>query len=509
MSTNNTIAKNTFFLYIRMLFNMGVALYISRVVLRTLGKEDFGIYSVVAGVVILFSFLNGTMSAATLRYINVEKASSKIENVKKIFNISIVNHLMIALLVVVLAESVGIWFLNNKLDIPEDRMPIANFIYQFSILVMFVEIMRVPFNAIIVAYEKMVFYAWLGLAETFLKLTMAFLLVYLPSYDKLGLYGVLMAVVSVLVWFAYYSYCKLQFSEQTSFKFYKDFGKIKELLTFSGWILIGQVATVGATQGLSMIVNIFHGVIANAAVGIANQVDTAIYSFVGNFQVAFNPQVVQTYANKEYDRHKQLILNTSKYSFFLMALLSAPVLYFTHNLLTLWLGNSLPEYTQQIVQVVILCSLLNAVAGPFWMSATAIGSNVVKEYNITLTLINLCTLPLAYFILSLGYSPIYAFVVKLFIYTILQLFRWYFINRRLHFDRRNFLTYLFNIVLIFLLLLGLVYKSDFTKTFSIIELVLGILLIEILLIISIISLGLNNNERKWMFSFIKNKINIE
>lgn len=506
MSQNKTIAKNTMFLYVRMLLNMGVMLYASRMVLKILGAEDFGIYSIVAGVVVLFSFLNGTMSAATSRYMNVEKVSGKIENVNKIFNLSLFNHFIIALFVVLLAETVGLWFLNNKLNIPPHRVGMANFIYQISIVVMFVETIRVPFNAMIVTYEKMVFYARLGLIETFLKLAVIFLLIYIPSFDKLGLYAVLMALVSVVVFFVYYKFCKLQFFEQTVFKFYKDLSKTKELLTFSSWILIGQVAAIGATQGLNMVINIFHGVVVNAAAGIANQVDAAVYSFVGNFQVAFNPQIVQTYANREEDKHKQLVLSTSKYSFFLMAILSAPVLYFTHSILTLWLGDSLPEYTQQMVQAVVLCSLLNAVAGPFWMSATAIGASAIKEYNITLTLINLCTLPLAYFVLSLGYSPVYAFWVKLIIYVFLQLFRWHFINRKLRFDKKNFIKYVLNILFIFLFLLLLVYGSDFTSKYSFWELVFGILFVEFLLIVEIVLIGLNANERKMIFNLIKNKI---
>ena len=197
--SNKTIAKNTLFLYIRMLFNMGAMLYISRVVLQVLGVEDFGIYNIVMGVVVLFSFFNGTMTATTQRFINVEKASNDIQRVNKVFNISILNHLLIIFIVLVLAETVGLWFLNHKLVIPSERLQAANIVYQLALIIALVEIIKVPFNAMIVAHEKMGFYAWLGLGETILKLTSVFILSHITHYDKLITYGCLLLSVSLIV----------------------------------------------------------------------------------------------------------------------------------------------------------------------------------------------------------------------------------------------------------------------------------------------------------------------
>ena len=485
---------------------MGVTLYISRVVLDVLGVDDFGLYNLVMGVVILFSFFNGTMTATTQRFINVEKASNELTRVNKIFNLSLLNHVFIVFIVVILAETVGLWFLNQKLNIPLERMEAANQVYQIALLITLIEVLKVPFNAMIVAYERMVFFAWLGLVETLLKLLAVFVLLNLNGYDKLVSYSLLLLLVSLTVFSFYFIYCKRIFKVETRFHRYKDFNKTKELVSFSGWMLVGQAAVVAATQGLSMVANLFFGVAVNAAIGIANQVDAAVYSFVSNFQVAFNPQLVQTYANKEYERNQKLILNTSKYSFYLMAILSAPVLYFCHTLLHFWLGDNLPMQAEQLVQAIILCSLVNAMAGSFWMTAMAIGANSVKEYNIVLTLINLCTLPLAYYLFTLGFSPVYAFVAKFVIVVLMQLFRLYFINKRIQFKRQQFLGYLLNIALIFAFILALIYLADLQRLYSLTEFVLQSAVIELALLLSILLFGLSKAEKDFLINFLIRRV---
>ncbi|MBN6082284.1 polysaccharide biosynthesis protein [Aggregatibacter actinomycetemcomitans] len=504
--SNKTIAKNTLFLYIRMLFNMGAMLYISRVVLRVLGVEDFGIYTIVMGVVILFSFFNGTMTATTQRFINVEKASNDSGRVNQVFNISILNHLFIMLVVVVLAETVGLWLLNYKLNIPAPRMNAANMVYQVALLIALVEIIKVPFNAMIVAHERMSFYAWLGLAETGLKLGAIFILTQIENYDKLISYSLLLLCVSLLVFTLYFRFTRNAFLAETRFRFQKDLGKTKEMMSFSGWMLVGQVAYVGSTQGLNMVTNLFFGVTANAAVGIATQVDTAVYSFVNNFQVAFNPQLVQSYAAKDYDRNKKLILGTSKYSFYLIAILSAPVLYFSHTLLTLWLGDHVPQYSDKLVQATIVCSLISAMAGSFWMTALAIGSHTIKRYNIVLATIDLCTVPLAYYLFTLGYNPVFAFIGKFCTASLMQLYRLYFINTKIKFNRKEFVSYLLNIGIIFAFLLSLIYLSDTQRTYSLVEFIGEAVLIEVVLFALILLIGLNKAEKNVLFSYLLKRV---
>jgi polysaccharide biosynthesis protein len=244
----------------------------------------------------------------------------------------------------------------------------------------------------------------------------------------------------------------------------------------------------------------------NAAVGIATQVDTAVYSFVNNFQVAFNPQLVQSYAAQDYERNKKLILSTSKYSFYLIAILAAPVFYFSHTLLTFWLGEHVPRYADQLVQATLLCSLISAMAGSFWMTALAIGSSSVKQYNIILAIIDLCTVPLAYYLFSLGYSPVYAFIGKFFTALSMQIYRFYFINKKIKFSRVEFVTYLFNIGIIFVLLLGLIYLSDTQHSYSFFEFVAEAILLEALLIAVIIIFGLNRAEKNFLFGYILKKV---
>ncbi|BFU63620.1 polysaccharide biosynthesis protein [Rodentibacter abscessus] len=504
--SNKTIAKNTLFLYIRMLFNMGAMLYISRVVLHVLGVEDFGIYNIVMGVVILFSFFNGTMTATTQRFINVEKASNDVERINKVFNISLLNHLFIMLIVAVLAETVGLWFLNHKLNIPVTRIQAANVVYQIALLIALIEIIKVPFNAMIVAHERMSFYAWLGLGETAFKLSAIFILMQIEQYDKLIAYSLLLLCVSVLVFSLYFNFTRRTFYMETRFRFQKDLNKTKEMAGFSGWMLLGQTAYIASTQGLNMVINLFFGVTVNAAVGIATQVDTAVYSFVNNFQVAFNPQLVQSYATKDYERNKKLILGTSKYSFYLIAILSAPVLYFTHTLLTLWLGDHLPMYAVQLVQATLLCSLISAMSGSFWMTALAIGSNSIKQYNIILSLIDLCTVPLAYYLFTLGYNPVYAFIGRFSTALFMQIYRIYFINKKIKFNRKEFVTYLLNIGMVFSLLIGLIYLSDTQRLYSFFEFLSEAVLLESVLIIVILLFGLNQAEKAFLFSYILKKV---
>ncbi|OOF44555.1 polysaccharide biosynthesis protein [Rodentibacter trehalosifermentans] len=504
--SNKTIAKNTLFLYIRMLFNMGAMLYISRVVLQVLGVEDFGIYNIVMGVVILFSFFNGTMTATTQRFINVEKAANDASRINMIFNISLLNHLFIMLVVTVLAETVGLWFLNHKLNIPTERRDAANIVYQIALLIALIEIIKVPFNAMIVAHERMAFYAWLGLSETLFKLTAIFILMQIEQYDKLISYSLLLLAVSLLVFLLYFNFTRRTFYPETRFHFHKDLSKTKEMASFSGWMLLGQTAYIASTQGLNMVINLFFGVTVNAAVGIATQVDTAIYSFVNNFQVAFNPQLVQSYAAKEEERNKSLILGTSKYSFYLIAILSAPVLYFTHPLLTFWLGEQLPQYVEPLVQTTLLCSLISAMAGSFWMTALAIGTNKIKQYNIVIAMIDLCTVPLAYFLFTLGYSPIYAFIGRFSTALSMQIYRFYFINKKIRFNRKAFVTYLCQISLIFSLLLGLVYFSNHQRTYTFFKFIGEAVLLEILLASIILLFGLNRAEKNVLFGAILKKV---
>lgn len=483
---------------------MGVALYTSRIILQVLGVEDFGIYNLVGGIVVLFAFFNNAMSATTQRYINVEIASGLTERINKVFCTSLNIHFLIALIVVFLAETVGLWFLNYQLNIPEERMYAANVVYQISIITTALSIIRLPYDAIILAYEKMSYYAFLGFFENLAKLLIVFSLYLFSGKDLLIVYAVLLMLVSLLSNIAYYIYCNKKFKIETVYRSYKDRNLFRELISFSGWMVFGQVAVVGASQGVNMILNIFIGVVVNAAMGLANQVNAAVYSFVSNFQVAFRAQLIQSYAEKDYERHKNMVLNTSKYSFFLMAALAVPLLYFTDTLLALWLGDTVPLYTAGFIRIVILISLVDALAGPFWLSAQAIGS--IKEYNIVLTGINLLVLPIAFVLLKMGHPPTSVLIGKLVISLLNQLFRYYFINKYLHFNIRKFSMYFLVVGSVFLFLLALVVWGSSGSQHDLPHLIKMTILFEAVLLMFVYFVGLNSKERLLLVNTISKRI---
>ena len=313
-SNNKHIAKNTLMLYFRMILTMLVSLYTSRIVLNTLGVEDYGIYNIVGGVVILFSFFNNAMSNATQRFLSFELGQNNSVQLKRTFSMIINVHIGIAFLIFLLAETVGLWFLNTHINIPTERMKAANWVYQFSIFTFLINIIRVPYHATIVAYEKMSFYAYLSIIEVLLKLGVVFLIQISPL-DKLIFYGFLIFVVSVLILLVYKIYCNKNF-DAANYNFFWDTKLFKTLISFSGWSLFGSAANVSSKQGTDILLNIFYGVMVNAAMGIANQVNNAVNGFVQNFQTAFKPQIVKSYAANETDYLIRLIFQTSKFSFF-------------------------------------------------------------------------------------------------------------------------------------------------------------------------------------------------
>lgn len=506
MTSNKTLAKNTLFLYFRMFLTMGVGLYTSRVILETLGVEDLGIYNLVGGVVVLFSFINNSMAAATQRYINIAIASNETKSINNVFCTSVNIHLIISLIVLFLAETIGLWFLNNNLNIPEGKLYPANIVYQMSILTTILGILRIPHNATVLAYEKMSFFAYFGIFETILKLGVVLSLVFFKSSNYLITYSVLLLFANLFGNLVLKFYLVMNFKIQTKFHFFYDKKKSKEMLAFTSWNLFGQIANVGANQGIAIIMNLFIGVTVNAAMGIANQLNAVIYSFVSNFQIAFNPQITQSFAKNEIERHKDLVLNTSKYSFLLMSILAVPVILNTDFVMHLWLGNNLPEYVIAFAQIIILSSLVDALAGPFWMSVHAVGD--IKKYQILLSLILIVNLPLAYLLLKAGYSPIMVLILKFLLSIVAFLYRLNYTRKGLKIDTKTIYNYLLKIipvVIIFISIVGFFNLQVLPKTLFIF--IISSLSVEFILILSILLFCLNKNEQLIIKSFIKSKIN--
>ena len=388
---------------------MLVSLYTSRVILATLGVKDFGVYNVVGGVVILFSFLNNAMSSATQRFLSFELGRDDMEQAGRVFGMSLLVHVCISAIVLLLAETVGLWFLNTKLNIPVERIEAANWAYQFSVAATLVGIVRVPYNAVLIACERMSIIAYLGIGEALSKLAVAILLGFC-TFDKLVYYSgmifislFIFAVINVL-------YCYLAFEPARHKPFFeKQF--FYEIMSFSGWSLYGGIAYICNTQGINVLINIFCGVVANAAMGIANQVNNAIYQFVTNFQIAFSPQIIKYYSAEEKDAMNRLVYRASKVSFFLMLFLSLPVMVNVRFILGLWL-KSVPDYAPSFVCLALAYCLVDCLSMPINTLVNATGR--IKSYKIIVGTVYILNIPVAYGLLSLGLSPEWVLAVRVF-----------------------------------------------------------------------------------------------
>lgn len=426
-SANKRIAKNTLVLYVRMLFTMGISLFTSRVILQTLGVEDYGISSVVGGVISMFTFINAAMVSSTQRYLNFELVRDDANQLRSVFSTSLQIHALIALAIIVLSETVGLWFLNEKLVIPEARMNAAMWVYQCSILSCAVSIMSTPYNAVIVAHEKMSAFAYISILDVSLKLLVVYLLVVLP-FDKLIILAILNLLVQLFIRYIYTLYCHRHFPESYfQFRFNKTL--FKEMFGFAGWSFWGNLAAILYTQGLNMMLNIFFGPIVNAARGIAVQVQSAVQQFVGGFQTALNPQITKNYASNNLPQMHSLMFRSARFSFLLLFFLSLPVLMETNFILTLWL-KTVPDDAVIFTQIMICISLIYTTANPCIIANQATGK--VKIYQMVVGGILLLILPISYVVLKLGAPAYSVFIVHFCIESLAQFSRMYMLRKLIH-----------------------------------------------------------------------------
>lgn len=407
-ANNKRIAKNTLLLYFRMLFMMAVSLYTSRVVLNALGVEDFGIYNVVGGIVAMFSMLSGSLSAAITRFITYELGTGNKKNLKKIFSSSVTIQIGLAVLIALLAEAVGVWFLNVKMNIPETRMVASNWVFQFSILTFAINLISVPYNASIIAHERMSAFAYISILEAIGKLAIAFLIVISPM-DKLIFYAILMCAVALIVRFAYGAYCKKHFEECT-YHFIFDKDLLKRMFGFAGWNFIGATSSVLRDQGGNIVINLFCGPIVNAARGIAFQVNNAISGFVTNFMTALNPQITKSYAAGDRDYMMTLIYQGARLSFYMLLLLSLPVLVNTHYILSLWL-KIVPDHAVLFVQLVLIFAMSESISNPLITAMLATGK--IRNYQLIVGGLQMMNLPVSYLLLRMGMFPEVVIVVAI------------------------------------------------------------------------------------------------
>lgn len=414
---NKRIAKNTLFMYIRMFIILVVTLYTARIVIRTLGIDDYGIYNIVGGVVVLFSFVNISLRSAFQRFISYELGKEDIQNSNKIIGSSFIIVLIFSFIFLILAETIGLWFVYHKLVIPADKMTAALWVYQFSILTFILNLFQTPYQAIIISYERMSFYAGYSIVESALKLIVAFLLV-IASSNLLIIYaglGLCVAIISTIIT-AVYCHKKLEIPVRSK----GTRQQLASLFHYSGWSMANSSTVIVAQQGGNIILNLFVGVIANGAYGIANQVTAAINGFVANFQSAFNPQITKSYSAGEYNNLFKLINRTSLLSFCLLAVISVPFFIECDYILTLWLGEC-PKYAVVFCNLMLVYFLIDSCQAPLWMLIYATGK--VKSYQIWSGIITLLNIPIAALLLYLGFSAYWVFIVRLILNATIAIIR--------------------------------------------------------------------------------------
>ena len=427
------IAKNTLLLYIRLIFTMAVGLFTSRVILATLGVEDYGVYNVVAGFVLMFSFFTSSLGAAISRFLTYELGKGESLRLQRIFSTSVNVQLLLSIVILILAEAIGVWFVNNKLNIPADRLYAANWTFQCAIIAFILNLISVPYNAAIIAHERMNAFAYISILEVTLKLAIVYVL-YISPIDKLITYSVLFAVVGLIIRLVYGIYCRKHFTE-CRYQPVIDKSMMKEITGFAGWNLIGSGAYLFNTQGVNMAMNIFFGVTVNAARGIATQVEGVVRQFVTNFTTALNPQITKSYAAGNMEYMYTLVCRGAKYSYFLMLVFAVPFMFEADIILKLWLDN-VPQHTATFLRLTMigtLCDILgNSTANACWATGK------VKKYYLWVGTIGSLVFFISYALFKMGFPAYTSYIVFIVIYAILIFVKLYIIKGLIDFPLAMF-----------------------------------------------------------------------
>ena len=406
---NKRIAKNSLFLSIRMVIVLGISLYTTRLVLKILGVEDYGVYNVVCGFVAMFAFLNTSMSNGIQRFYNYEYGKNGIEGANKVYCTSLIIQLILAIIVVLLTEAIGLWYLYNKMVIPEGRMIAAEWVFHTSVLSFFFVIIQAPYTAAVMAHERMGFYAVVNVADAILKLLTLFLI---PLFrgDQLVFFGFIQLSITIFNFVLYYLYAKKHLDE-IRFHLIKEKSLLRSMLGFSGWNLFGSFSGVMKEQGINLVLNYFSGPIVNAARGVAAQVNSGVLNFISNILTPVRPQVIQSYASGNYSRSINLTLTISKFSIVCLFMLSLPICLEVDFILRLWLGSNIPDHSHSFIVLVLLISLIQV---PMGALATLVhASGKMRKYQLYASAVKLLCVPAAFFFMALGYAPEWSLVMVL------------------------------------------------------------------------------------------------
>ncbi len=498
--SNKRIAKNTIFLYVRMIIVLLVSLYTTRVVLNVLGVVDYGIYNVVAGFVSMFAFLNSAMNNTTQRYYNYAKGIETIDSLNEVYNTSLLIQAILAIIIIVILESFGIWYINNKMVMPTEKIIEANWVFQFSVISLILLIMQIPYSAAIISHEKMDYYAIVSIIDAGLKLGIAIALPYIGTY-KLIIYGALLLTISISNFILYYIYSKHQFKEIT-LRLRVNKKRFKEMLSFSGWNMFGSLAYTLQGQGLNVLMNAFFGPVVNAARGIAFQIEGSLNGFAANITTAFRPQLVESYAINNLQRTQNMMFKMSKYCYVMLYVLAVPIAIELQYILNLWLKGVIPEYTIIFTYLILINMLLGGLNMP--ISQTVQATGIVKYYHIIRSIIVASTLPVAWLFLTFGYSPTIVFWVTIAISIINQPVSMIILHRNFSYSYKSY----FNKVIIPCLLLTILLPIvpiiiHFFMADSLLK--LGTVILSSLLISIILSyyVVLDKTERFVLLSAVK------
>ena len=413
-NNSKVIAKNTLLLYFRMIVTMIISLYTSRVILHVLGITDYGIYQAVGGIVGFLSFVNHALSVGSSRYISYGLGENNIEKLRKIFSSTLTAHIILAIFIIVLAESVGLWFLYNKLNIPHERLDAAVVVFHLSVVTAFFSLTQVPYHACIVAYERFKLFAYISVLDSVLKLSIVYAVSFV-SYDKLYVYALLLCLLQIGTMLYYRVYCRKYFDE-TNFKFGIDKAIFKEVAGFSGWSLFASSSIALNSQGILILLNMFFSPAVVAARALSIQINMAANQLMSNFQTAATPKIVKLYAAKNYEESKKLLLQTTRFSYYLMLLMSLPICLAAEPLMEFWLGN-VPEYSVPFLQIIIIQSLFQVFDTSFYRALYAKGQ--LRENALLSPMILFAGFPVVYFLFVAGYSPVALSWVSLIAYAIL------------------------------------------------------------------------------------------
>lgn len=504
MADTRRIAKNTFLLYIRMAVMLFISLFTSRIILSTLGIDDYGIYNAVGGFVGLFSLMSGALTNAVSRYITFALGKNDMVQMKKVFSTSVNVMLLLSTIVIIAGEILGIWFLTTHLNIPEDRLYAAHWVFQCSLATFVINLLSVPYNSTIIAHEKMGAFAYISILQAVFQLIIVYLL-YISFFDKLITYSILLLIVGIIIRIIYVTYCKRHFEEATYHKIY-DKHLIKDMTSFAGWNFLAQGSSVLNNQGISILLNIFFGVTVNAARGVAQTIADKATIFASNFTVAINPQITKSYASGDYSTMHELIFKGARYSFYLMLILVLPLCLEIETVLNIWL-EEVPEHTIVFARWTMCTMLIGTLSSQLIVGLHATGR--LKNYMIVVGGIELLCMPLTFLAFKLGASLYYAYYIYFIIYTILLFVRLYMIKDLIYLSGKLFIKkVILNVLLVTLLSLPAPLLIVYIQTVSFIRLIEVCILSFLSILIVVLFVGMEKQERTSIISIIKQKLHL-